>query len=402
MGIETTYQKALEVLRTNSEPYGFLASCTNKNNYRRVWSRDGVVQGLASLMAGEEKLISTFEANLRTLKEYQDGTGRIPSNVDVESNHVSYGTLVGKVDATLWYVIGAAQYCKRTARGGFLDEFTGSIDKAMCYLNALELNGKGLIYVPTGGDWADEYVTHGYVLFDELLYLLAQKEYLRLCEMLERPVAALREKKDHLQRLIEVNYLPSEKKAKRKEVYHRKLYEKVIKEFKKGYALPYFSTDGFAPFLDSFANSLLLLMDVATKSEAASVIGSMMDRLSMQEAKIVPAFWPPITDRSPFWSALKLNSLFEFRNKPHHYHNGGLWPLIQGFFIAALVAQGKAGPARQFLGEFSEVLQRDGHGFHEYYDSKYYQPCGIHKMGFSASGYIIAYRSVTADTEVFA
>lgn len=402
MGVETTYQKALDVLRTNSEAYGFLASCTNKNNYRRVWSRDGVVQGLASLMAGEKKLVSTFEANLRTLKDYQDETGRIPSNVDVRSNRVSYGTLVGKVDATLWYLIGVAQYYKKTSRESFLQAFTESLDRAMSYLEAIELNGKGLIYVPTGGDWADEYVTHGYVLFDELLYLQAQKEYLRLQEILGRPVAALRQKKDHLQRLIEVNYLPSEKKAKRKEVYHRKLYEKGIKEFKKGYALPYFSTDGFAPFLDSFANSLLLLMDVATKSEETRVIESMMGRLAKQDLKILPAFWPPITSKNVFWSVLKVNSLFEFRNKPHHYHNGGLWPLIQGFFIAALVARGKRSTARQLLEQFSEALERDNHAFHEYYDSKYYHARGIREMGFSASGYIIAYRSVTDDTKVFA
>lgn len=402
MGIQTTYQKALEVLRTNSERHGFLASCTNKNNYRRVWSRDGVVQGLASLMTGEKKLISTFEANLRTLKDYQDETGRIPSNVNVESNHVSYGTLVGKVDATLWYVIGVAQYYKRTGRDDFLKEFTESIDNAMAYLQALELNGKGLIYVPTGGDWADEYVTHGYVLFDELLYLQAQKEYLHLREIHGRPVAALQKKKEHLQRLIEVNYLPSEPKAKRREVYHRKLYDKAIREFKKGYALPYFSTDGFAPFLDSFANSLLLLMDVGTKSEAARIIRSMMERLSKQEIKIVPAFWPPITSKNVFWSVLKVNSLFEFRNKPHHYHNGGLWPLIQGFFIAGLLARGKTSVARQLLQQFSDALQRDNHAFHEYFDSKYYKPHGIREMGFSASGYIIAYLSVTADTNVFA
>jgi hypothetical protein len=40
-------------------------------------------------------------------------------------------------------------------------------------LDAWEFNGKHLVYVPQSGDWADEYVQHGYVLYDQLLRLWA-------------------------------------------------------------------------------------------------------------------------------------------------------------------------------------------------------------------------------------
>ena len=56
-----TYKKAIELLKENSTEKGFLASNTNKTNYKRVWSRDGVVQGLASLMSGDKDLIKTFK-----------------------------------------------------------------------------------------------------------------------------------------------------------------------------------------------------------------------------------------------------------------------------------------------------------------------------------------------------
>ncbi|NUR33686.1 MAG: fructofuranosidase/invertase, partial [Gemmatimonadaceae bacterium] len=39
----------------------------------------------------------------------------------------------------------------------------------MGLLEGLEYNGRHLLYVPVGGDWADEYVYEGYVLHDQVL-----------------------------------------------------------------------------------------------------------------------------------------------------------------------------------------------------------------------------------------
>jgi hypothetical protein len=40
---------------------------------------------------------------------------------------------------------------------------------------AWEFNNKGLLYVPLSGNWADEYITDGYVLYDQLLRVWALK-----------------------------------------------------------------------------------------------------------------------------------------------------------------------------------------------------------------------------------
>jgi len=404
MSIHITYEKSVNLLRKLSNHHGFLASYTDKFNYRRIWSRDGIIQGLAGIMSRDEKLISTFEKNLRTLKKFQDETGRIPSNVDIIRKKISYGTLVGKIDATLWYVIGAGQYYKFTKNKKFLNEFIHSVDKAVCYLKALELNGKGLLFLPTGGDWADEYITHGYVLFDQALYLQALKEYAFLLKSLKKynNLKKIIKKINCLKRLIEINYLPSESKSEKKEIFHKKLYCKAIKEFKEDYAMASFSSNGFLNYLDSFANSLLLLMNIPSKKEKEKITNYLLLRLSKQKIKLLPAFWPAITPKNGFfWESLKLNSLFEFRNKPYHYHNGGLWPLIQGFFIASLVEQGKKTLARKYLESFSEALEKDKYNFHEYYNGKNYKPDGIKEIGFSASGYMIAYLSVIEGKKVF-
>jgi len=399
MGLSHSYEKALEVLKEHSTEYGFLASSAEKHNYKRVWSRDGVVQGLASLMSEDKELIEVFKKNLFTLKKFQDNTGRIPSNVDVKKKDISYGTLVGKIDATLWYIIGVGQYFKHTCDKIFLKDFIDSLDSAIKYLYCVELNGKGLLFIPTGGDWADEYITHGYVLFDQLLYLQAMRDYRYVLKKLGRSCYGLDKKIDFLESLIEVNYFPSKKNINSEVVYHKRLYKKLIKEYKKEYPLSFFSSTGFGDFLDSFSCSLFLLL-YSDKKRKNNLIKNLESRLKKQKVKILPAFWPPLTSNHELWTRLKNNSLFEFRNKPHDYHNGGLWPLIQGFFISALVYNEKISRAKKYLKEFSEFLEKDKYFFHEYVNSKSYKPRGIKRIGFSAAGYIIAYLSVIENKPV--
>ena len=401
MQLEKTYEKAMQVLRENSKPKGFVATNTKKDNYQRVWSRDGIIQGLAAIMSGDNKLIETLKENLFTLKKYQDKTGRIASNIDTKKKKVSYGTLVGKVDATLWYIIGAGQYYKKAGNKQFLKKFESSLDKAVFYLESVELNGKGLLYIPTGGDWADEYITHGYVLFDQLLYLQALKEYNHIKKKLKKNPKEIEPKIKKLQKQIETNFFPSKEKINKKEVYNKGLYEKIFKKYNKKYPLMYFSSDGFADYLDGFANSLVLILNLNGEEYRENIINLLNKQKKKQKIKILPAFWPPIKRMHYHWKVLKMNSLFGFRNKPHHYHNGGLWPLVTGFYIAGLMEQGKKQEARKMLIGFAKEMEKDNFWFHEYFDSKRYKPRGIKKLGFSAAGFAIAYLAVIKNKKVF-
>lgn len=402
MKTKKSYEKALEVIKGNSCKYGFYASSIKKSNYKRVWSRDGVIQGLAGIMAEDKEIIKTLKQNLITLKKFQDQeTGRIPSNTDPQGKDISYGRLVGKVDASMWYVIGVGQYYKYSKDKKFLKEFFKSVEKTIHYLKCVELNGKGFLYIPNGGDWADEYITHGYILFDQLLYYQALKEYAHMLKRMNHSGKKTDQKIKNFKEMIEVNYFPSKNKKNKKAVYRKRLYEKILEGFDGEFALMYFSSDGFAPYLDSFANSLLLITDIPTKNQKKRVTRILNKRLNSQKMKILPAFWPPITSFHHFWRNLKMNSLFKFENKPYHYHNGGLWPLIQGFFIAGLIKEGKNNQAKEYLKEFADALEKDGNKFHEYFDGKYYKPGGIESSGFSAAGYIIAYLTVMENKSIF-
>jgi len=54
------YGKSIKILKSCITPCGFLASAANKDNYGRVWARDGIISGLAALMSGDEELVNCF------------------------------------------------------------------------------------------------------------------------------------------------------------------------------------------------------------------------------------------------------------------------------------------------------------------------------------------------------
>ena len=84
-----------------------------------------------------------------------------------------------------------------------------------------------------------------------------------------------------------------------------------------------------------------------------------------------------------------------------HYHNGGLWPLVQGFFIATLCNEGKNEKAKELTEELAKLLAKDKYKFTEYYDGKKGEPNGTEFLGFSASAYIFAYLTSFYDKKIF-
>ena len=165
---------ALGLLRASLTPSGFLASPTDRTNYRRVWARDGVICGLAGLASGEDDLAGGLRDTLGTLGAHVGPQGQIPSNVPVGGGgEVSYGGLAGRVDAGPWFVLGVALYSRVTDDRAFADRMVEPVTGALGLLDAWEFNARGLVYVPQSGDWADEYDLHGYLLYDQVLRLAA-------------------------------------------------------------------------------------------------------------------------------------------------------------------------------------------------------------------------------------
>jgi hypothetical protein len=395
------YKEAIKLLYACAGKEGYVASPNRNQNYQRIWTRDGVVMALASLLTQEHELIETSRLTLETLAAHQGPHGEIPSNVDPAAKRVSYGGTTGRVDADLWFIIGCGEYWETTADDTFLERILPVIEKVRFLLGAWEFNNRGLLYVPLTGDWADEYLHSGYVLYDQLLYLQALRVLARLHAAVHGSSDHnLLEKISRLRHLIRANYwfngetIPAD-------AYHEVLYAKGLKvagNYGGRYWLPSFSPSGYGYRFDGFANVLASLLDVADELQRECVDNYIEEHLLADELPLLPAFSPVIKPVDEDWEELQVMFSYTFKNRPYEYHNGGLWPMVNGFYVADLAKRGCDDAAARLLGAIhkANALSSDGKnwGFPEYINGKSFKPGGATHMGWSAAATIIGHHAL--------
>lgn len=391
-------QRSLELVRKCVTPDGFLASPSNNANYNRIWARDGVIIGLPTLMGGDEDLVAAFGRTLRTLAAYQGPHGEIPSNVGIVERDVSYGGTAGRVDAGLWFVIGVAEYWLASGDDQFILEMIPVLDKVIFLLGAWEFNNRGFLYVPATGDWADEYLHSGYVLYDQLLYLQALKSYkLIRFKVLEEPGQELIGKINNLLSMIQANFWIDQEEAPQ-HVYHEVLYKKGHEAHEccqQPYWLPFFTPHGYGYRFDAFANILASLCGAADSTQCETVDRFIEEQVVDEKMKLLPAFHPVITDNDTDWKKLNVAFSYDFKNRPYEFHNGGLWPMLTGFYAADLARRQKREKAQQYLSAIGEAnkmkMEKRSWGFPEFVNGKKLTPGGNSGQCWSASAYLMAY-----------
>ena len=394
------YRRAVDLLRACVSDHGFWASSTDRDNYRRIWARDGCITGLAALMTGEEELAEACRRTLETLADAQGPHGEIPSNVDPRTDRVSYGGTAGRVDADLWFVLACGEYWRRTEDDAFLDRMIDPLERVRRLLGAWEFNDRGLIYVPPTGDWADEYLQSGYVLYDQLLYLEAQRQFCDMHRHLHRSRDhRLEQRVTRLENLICANFWFREDDGGSPHIYHEVLYEngrKAAPHRSGQYWMPFFTPFGYGYRFDSFANTLAALLGVATEQRSAEVDVFIDEDLcgDDNDCMVLPAFWPVITPKDEKWDDLQTTFSYEFKNRPYEYHNGGRWPMVTGFYAASLARRGHDGRAAAYLEAVHDAnaAEVDGEAwsFPEFLHGETLEPGGTHPMAWSAAAAIVA------------
>jgi GH15 family glucan-1,4-alpha-glucosidase len=381
------YKKAIELLQKCSSSEGFLASAQDVSNYKRVWARDGVICGLAALASGEEDLIETFKNTLEILAKNQHKNGTIPSNVLVSNgiSEVSYGGLAGRVDAVTWFIIGVCQYAFYKNDVDFVAQYDIEIEKCLSLLEAWEFNNKHLLYVPLSGNWADEYVTDGYVLYDQLLRIWALRSYNHFANdsEIETKIKSITEQ-------IVINFTPNSTGEK----YHERAYnEALITDF-----MPCsFSPAGYKSQFDAFANSLAVLLDIGSKEFQIKMISHAENIQKSTSLQLLPAFWPPIQETDLDWNLLKNNCKYEFRNYPNEFHNGGSWPMVNGFYGLALLQSGKINEAQNLLQAIDKANAIEDFGFYENFNTALALPNGVKYCAWSAAAAVILHQSINTN-----
>lgn len=389
------YLSALDLMRDCSSPYGFVATPHRHLNYFRVWGRDSSIMGLAALGADDEQLVRMMRHSLETLIRFQGARGEIPSNVDPKHGVVSYGQTAGRVDATTWFLVAFGQYCLATGEKAFARKHLESVERAVSLLEAWEFNRKGLLYVPEGGDWADEFIQHGYVLYDQVLYYAALKNYREVLRMLKKNSPKLSEKITRLGNLIKANYWVEDTAPASPYVYNEPVVKrgKKLVRGKQEYWLPAFSPSGYENRFDAMANILVSLAGLATPEQQERVDSYVAAHCGARTGFLIPAFRPVITPGQRDWERLRSAYSFSFKNKPYEYHNGGLWPMITGLYAADLAVRGKHDVAKSYLEGLAYADCPPGNSkktFPEYLHGKTKRPKGAIHLGWSAAGTLLA------------
>lgn len=382
--------KALNILYDAICPHGILAlpDQNTVENYTRIWSRDSIMAGLVGLDYEDSTIITGLKRSLNTLKKHQTPEGIIPSNVSIDHMPtVSYGGTAGRVDATLWYIIGALKYIGFTGDDHFRKAHIWHIEKALGVCNAWEFNTKNLIYTPLSGNWADEYPLHGYTLYDNCLRLWGLELYADITGGSEMH----KDKTKEVSNSIKANFFLSSKNRRKK--YHKLLYEREVKKGEKPYFIAGFNPSKYYTMFDAGGNGLALslgLLDEDILDEFTTHLKSIFDSVKIN---LAPAFWPIIDEKDDLYHDLKSNYAYNFKNQPYHFHNGGIWPIMNGWLAKGLFKYKEHSIIKQMKSAYLEVALKENFHFSEYISSDTLDPCGKAPLCFSATGALMLLNS---------
>lgn len=367
-------QQAIEIIRKAITEEGILASAQQKDNYARVWARDSMMTGYAGILVNDEEILAGLEKSILTLAKHQAENGQIPSNV--VNGKASFGTHVGRTDATTWWVVVTCEYLKKTEKKELKNTLKSKIYQALSCLKTWEYNQRGLVYSPLGGNWADEYVTSGYTLYDNVLRYWALKNASEIYDDNELKDITVKTKK-----LIQDNFYKNTSDSVK---YHETAYARTS-------AKPYFwaslNANGYDERFDLAGNALALLLDFDLNLKDFSEFLTFVS----DEFKhwMLPAFYPVIFPGDDDWRLLENNYSYSFKNEPYHFHNGGSWPIFLGWLCLALNRKGIKDIPEKILAQYEGLMNEKGEHFREYYSTDKLLPLGTEQLCFSASGYLL-------------
>jgi hypothetical protein len=356
-------EAAVDLLHSLAGPDGIRASRSDEANYGAVFARDAIMAGIAGLLIDDRAIVAGFVRTLEHLRDLQGAEGQIASSYLVNPGRrpsVSFGTAVPRLDAASWYLVGVGL----GSRAGALDPewFLPSARRVVRLLDAIEYNGRHLLYVPPGGNWADEYPYHGYLLSDQVLRAWG----LRILA----PVARAEEWADKSRRIeaaIERSYWPDRRED-------------------GPYPVASVGPTGPLEVFDLAAGALLAAAGLVP--ERAEPALAWIDARFTARSRLPPAFDPVIDETRPEWGQLARYHRFGFRNRPHEYHNGGVWPIWLGWLALGQARLGRLGDLARLRALVRPRADDPAFRFEEFWHGRSGAALGQPHMAYSATGLV--------------
>ncbi len=368
--VEEAKGAALDVLRNNARgPYRGLPR-TAAWGYPEPYTRDLMISALGVTVSGDEVLMASLRRVLETLARNQTRLGHMPGLVHNPED-------LGASDTTPLFLIGLAAYRRASGEPEFLGEAAA---KALQWMDYQSPEDRVIVAQQPTSDWRDEQWVLGYGLYvNALVYA-----FLRLYGRHERA--------DLLGQLM--NRFAVQAGSR-----HRHVHEGLVLAHK-----PYYAAWSYKIYaderLDLLGNSLAVLSGIASRTRARSLVAwierecEAMRESGRLESELPPNYFPYIQRDHPDW-----RPRYEQYNRPGEYHNGGVWPFICGFYVAATVAADMHRIAERNLAALSRLVHhardpRLEYGFNEWHSALDGTPRGQDWQTWSAAMYLYAARCV--------
>jgi hypothetical protein len=137
---------------------------------------------------------------------------------------------------------------------------------------------------------------------------------------------------------------------------------------------------------DVFGNLLAVLYGLADQARARGVLNALR-RARADEPAPVRAVCEPILRSDPRWRPYMGRHR---QNLAHQYHNGGVWPMIGGFWVCALAKAGYRARAERDLVRLAELNSREAWAFREWFHGRSGAPRGMPRQSWNAAAFLLA------------
>ena len=375
--IEKAKAAALEVLLHNAHGPFMGLPRTAGWGYPEPYTRDLMFSILGIAVTKNKILLDSIRKVLEKLAENQTERGHIPSLVHDKEDR-------GSSDTTPLFLMGVGIFRKVSGEEKFLNL---AVIKALIWMEYQSPSDRYLVAQQPTSDWRDEQWVTGYGLFvNTIVY-----SYLRLLGRHERAESVHRE----MSRFTITGG-----------TIHHHVHEGLVVKHKPYYAFWSYKVHSSERF-DLLGNSLAILSGIASPSRADEMVSwieeecAAMHKRGELAVELPPNFFPYINPEDPDW-----HPRYEQFNNPGEYHNGGIWPFICGFYVAALVAAKRYTLAREKLLILTHCIQLSvsdnvEFGFNEWIKAQDGKPMGQDWQTWSAALYLYAAQCVENENTPF-
>ncbi len=373
--------RAVDLLKSNLTPAGVLAAAPTKRarerGYTAIFGRDTAVCALGMSLSGDSKLERAAADGLETLAAYQAPNGQIPKFVDPNRREADFWYL-GCIDSTLWWLAGLVLLDQRAAQLGqrrprLLRRYRREVALALRWLAAQEHQRFYLLQQNEASDWADIMPRSGFVLYTNALWYRVKRWF-------DLPnTAATRANLNGLFHPFSAA-LAEYRRARLLNEYalsrarNRDLYLSFVN-------FSFFGDEG-----DVFGNVLAVLCGALGTGARRRTLDALLAS-GVHEPYPVRAVVRPIRAHSALWRPYMARHR---QNSAWQYHNGGVWPMVGGFWVAALARSGRKRLARAELVKLARACALDDWAFAEWLHGRTSAPRGMRGQSWNAAGYLLA------------